>query len=404
MKILMLSGIYDEEIEQQVKENSKRYYDIAALSFERKLYSGFKNNGEDFIFLSAPFIGSFPDRYKKWYFRPNSNKTVNSIKYVPFNNVWGIRNISRTFHLKKEIKNFCMEQGAKGIVVYGPHVPFMETAKYAKQLDPQIQVCLIVPELSEFAVRDKKRKPLYRLLKPFDIKRVRKLYAYMDSYVLLTEQMKEYIPINHKPYFVVPGITVEPNVVLPSYEKRKNYITFTGNLNSEFGILNLLYAFEKIKRKDYMLIICGGGENEEKVREAARLNERIRYLGVVTQDRAREIIAESKIVVSPRTNVGEYTKYTFPSKMLEYMSSGGLVVSYDLDGMGNEIRQHLILAKDNSVDGLVEAIDRAINMDEKEAEKRRISTQEYLKDNVNAKVVTRRIKKMMVKNNEIIKE
>lgn len=51
--------------------------------------------------------------------------------------------------------------------------------------------------------------------------------------------------------------------------------------------------------------------------------------------------------MNPRTNDGEYTKYSFPSKTMEYLLSGKLVLMYKLDGVQDEYDQCLYYINGN---------------------------------------------------------
>ena len=168
MKVLLLCGVFAKENEKEIIENSKRAVEYSANIFQEKLIEGFEETVEDFSVLSAPFIGAYPIAYKQRVFK-GFQEEQNKYKYVHFNNIWGIRNFSRAKSLKTRLQEFIKDlDKEKLIVVYSPHTPFLEAAVYAKKKDPNIKICLIVPDLPQYMNLNKKKSLLYRIGKFFD--------------------------------------------------------------------------------------------------------------------------------------------------------------------------------------------------------------------------------------------
>lgn len=391
MKILFLCGIYDKTIEKKVKTNSISGYDIAALEFQRKLYNGLKNCYEDVEVLSAPYIGSFPNRYKKAYFNVKKANDITRIEYVPFCNIWGIRNFSRSYHLKKAINKFVnYDDEEKYIIIYAPHTPLMEAAAYAEKKDRRIKSSLIIPDLPQFQNIRSKRFSIYRIAKFFDIKKFYKLSNNINGFCLLTKKMEDYLYTSPKSIIVTPGI-IDKSYIKPFNENKKNQVVFAGNLRVDFGVLNLLNAFEGIEDKTVRLVIYGDGQAKNIVLERAKKDPRIEFRGNVGQDEVREELYRSKVSVSPRTNDGEYTKYSFPSKILEYLVCGTTVVSYSLDGMPEEMKKCIILCKSDSVESLRDALNDALNLSIDEQKRMWDYSKNYLLENIEAERLCRRI-------------
>ena len=150
IKILFLCGFFAKENEQEVLEQAKGRVEYSANIFQEKLIHGFQELGAEYNVLSAPFIGSYPNR-SSWKVFKGFSVPQKQCTYVGFNNIWGIRNFSRAKALKKAIKPFIEEDIVKKlIVVYSVHTPFLEAAIYAKKKDPRIKICLIVPDLPEY--------------------------------------------------------------------------------------------------------------------------------------------------------------------------------------------------------------------------------------------------------------
>ena len=65
--------------------------------------------------------------------------------------------------------------------------------------------------------------------------------------------------------------------------------------------------------------------------------------------------------LNPRKNEGEYTSFSFPSKILQYMSSGTPVLCYKLDGMDEKYGEYLFFVRRDET--LADAIHRVYRME-----------------------------------------
>lgn len=345
MKILFICGVYAEENEQEVLSNTKGYTEQSANIFQRKLIRGIEKNNVDFKVFSAPLIGAYPMRYTKSRFNGFAEKS-NKYEYVSFNNIWGIRNISRAYALKKAIKKYFKNETEEEflILVYCPHTPFLEAAAYAKSLKPKSKICLVVPDLPQYMNLNESGRGLYDFFKKFDIRHMEKHIAKVDSFVLLTEPMKDMLRVGERPYLVVEGIvddnSYQTNEVNADFNGIKR-IVYTGKMNKKFGIKELVNSFMRIEGAEYRLILCGDGDAREYVEKKAQEDERIEYKGMVTAKEAANYINMADVLVNPRPNNEEYTKYSFPSKNIDYLMTGKPVVAYMLDGMPEKYRDFL---------------------------------------------------------------
>ena len=168
-------------------------------------------------------------------------------------------------------------------------------------------------------------------------------------------------------------------------DSKKKIIYYAGTLNSEYGIETLTDAFMQIQGDEYELWICGDGDARETVEKAALADKRIRYYGFVDKEKADELRDLSDVLVNPRTNEGAYTKYSFPSKTIEYMLAAKPIIMYKLDGIPIEYDCFL-----NYVSG-VQPIDLAKKIvdvcvaDSKEAEERAHDGRKWILKNKNPK-------------------
>lgn len=381
MKVLFLCGVFAAENEAEIIAHAKRAVEYSANRFQEKLITGFWEQGYDCSVLSAPFIGAYPIGSNIMFFKGFQEKQ-DKYEYVNFCNIWGIRNASRASSLKARMDSFIEDEDEeKLIVVYSPHTPFLQAAVYAKKKDPRIKITIVVPDLPQYMNLNSKISILYKLGKKYDIAKFEKLLAEVDSFVVLTEPMKDVLKVGDRPCIVVEGI-VETDVFETNKQKKAllekeegiKYIVYTGKMNEKFGVKLLIDAFMLLDGAEYRLVLCGRGDQDAYIQEQCGKDSRIIALGQVTPDVAQEWVLKADVLVNPRPNNEEYTKYSFPSKNVEYLASGNPTVGYILRGMKPIYRDFMISVNE---DGLGAAIMRAMNTSEEELAGRAFKVREY---------------------------
>ena len=389
----MICGYFARENQAEVIAQARRPVEFSANLFQQKLIDGFSDVECDFSVLSAPFIGAFPNASSRFAFR-GFQQSVEGLDYVRFNNVWGWRNISRAAALKRAVKDFVRKDASqKLILVYSAHTPFLKAAIHAKKKDPRIRVCLMVPDLPEYMNLSTHRGLLYDVAKKYDIAAMTKLMKQVDSFVVLTEQMKERLPVCNKPCQVTEGIVSQIPQPLPTVEDGEKYVVYTGKLDAAFGVKALVDAMSLIQDPDLRLVLCGQGDSYDYAVQASGKDSRIRPMGQVSPETAAQWQRKAAVLINPRGNVGEYTKYSFPSKNVEYLLSGKPVAAYQLHGMPQCYREFLYLIDDDkpAVEAIQDALEQAVSDDPSHKEEKYRSFIRYAEQNLRAKRIAERI-------------
>ena len=108
-------------------------------------------------------------------------------------------------------------------------------------------------------------------------------------------------------------------------------------LYEKFGIMNLVNAFHSIPDANMQLQLCGYGDCADLIKEFSKNDSRIQYLGVVKRDTVLELQSKASLLINPRIPDGNpFTRYSFPSKTMEYFASGTPTLLYRLDGIPKE--------------------------------------------------------------------
>ena len=286
---------------------------------------------------------------------------------VKCTNLTVVKQICNFRPFKREIKKWInTDNGMKKVImIYTADSMPLELVKYAKKGCSKIESCCIIADLPEFD----SAKELHGIMKLYNDYKVHKsesMYNYIDKFVLLTKQMADKLNIK-VPFTVVEGIATNTDApadeTLSEQFKNDKYILYTGTLNYCFGIGVLVDAFSMMPDSDVKLIICGFGEAEELIREKQKTDDRIVFLGRVDRKQVLALQRNATVLVNPRQNNEEFTKYSFPSKNLEYLSAGVPVVAYKLDGIPDEYDEYLFYPDNDEVESLTLLLEKLCRMD-----------------------------------------
>lgn len=368
MNLIFLGGICAESQKRELNKICLGPVQTAAEALQWNIIKGLeKNIGRRLMILSAYFIGAYPKQCKKIMIKGFKwNKEDHDNAYtIPFLNLKIIQHFSKYYNLIKLFKTLKKEiiNGSVTIIIYSAYFPFLMFAKYIKNNYPGINICLVVPDLPEYMGLGSKNIWYHSLTALYTKRKVIELIKYVDCFVLLTEHMNEKINVFNKPYVVIEGmIGPQDSQIILKSEPEKKIILYSGTLQRKYGIIHLLEAFEHIKEDDYMLYICGEGEAKRDIINASQKDKRINYLGVLEREEVLELQRNCTILVNPRQNNEEYTKYSFPSKTMEYLQSGNPVIAYKLDGIPEEYDDYLIYAEGDSAKDLANSLERILNL------------------------------------------
>ena len=173
-------------------------------------------------------------------------------------------------------------------------------------------------------------------------------------------------------------------------------VLYTGTLNRELGIGELLTAFETIK--NCRLWLCGKGDMEQEAALAAEKHDNIHYFGFVSQQEALMLQKKADILINPRSGKGAFTRYSFPSKTLEYMRSGKPVVCYPLEGIPAEYADYLTYILREGADGIQQTIQSLLALTAEERHEIGMKAKEYALSEKNATVQCKRLMRFLRQN------
>ena len=390
-KFVFLGGMFYDGQEAEIGANSKSLPQTGANKLQWNLIKGFEQNLKAPLkLISALFLGDFPLGYKKAVIKTqefNHTDIAGHKDYsVGFLNLPIIKHIFRKNAIKRCINKNIASANTELAFGYSMSTPIVDNLLYIKKLNPLIKTCLIVPDLPEFMNVGGKKRPLFGFLKRIDTKRLYKKIKGIDYFVVISKYMPEKLGVHKNRCVVVEGIAdINGANTAKKVTDIKN-IVYTGALSEEYGIDTLVKSFSALKDEDIKLTLAGSG-SREYIENAQKNDNRIDYLGTVSNETARELQRGAYLLVNPRNSSDEYTKYSFPSKILEYMLSGTPVVTMALKGIPEEYYEHLIIVENS----LEETLKSALNMDMEELTLKGKNAMEFVKREKNAFAQTKKI-------------
>lgn len=334
---------------------------VAPFVFESLLLEGFRKNGADVDAVSFPMIPAFP-RSKKAFWgavKEQLNCGYHNT-WIPTINITGLKQLSQNIVsgqiIKKWIKKTQGEERA--VVIYSVYGPIASNViRYCKK--NHIKCYAIVPDLPRDMYANIKIGKLKKILTDYSVKKTLKIQGDFDGYIYLTEAMKDVINPD-APYTVVEGIA---NVHLNPPEIKEKAappaIMYAGALNEKYGLKNIMEAF-LLLRSEAQLWIFGAGDFEDAVVNYSKNNSKIKFFGRKSHDEVLAMERQATLLINARNVDDEFTKYSFPSKTIEYMASGTPLLTTRLAGIPEEYFSHCYSIPNNSIECLRDMMESAI--------------------------------------------
>ena len=371
MKLLFVTGLYPKKYIEYFRDQSYGNVQNAPNSFQWAVIDGLEKNGVDYSIVSYPFIPSFPINYKSPYTQSFNIEYEGKLigRSARFCTVLALKVISIQRSLERYIASWLNEiyshnSDEKVIVLtYSDYSPFLNAVRKIKAKYPKVILASIITDMPDDMMHFSNNKHLIKRIQcHFEAKKVRSLHKYIDKFILLTSAMTERIPESYGNYCVVEGIAIpkewedsEQSTVLKS-------VLYAGTLQEFSGVRELIKAFTLTTSKDYRLVICGKGALTSFIEDAARHDERIVYKGMVSHEEVLKLQSEATVLINPRTPDCIITRYSFPSKTMEYLISGTPMIGYKLEGMPDEYFNYFYTIDELGIKSLSNKLDEVLSL------------------------------------------
>lgn len=399
MNILFLGQYYPPRLLHTFIEDTGGKVGFSNHNFEKSLIKGFASQKDVCLkIITVPLAFSYPRSNKRAHinreeFREHNCDAV-SIGYC---NLIGINSFHKVWNLKREIRKLLRDfpEGEIHVVVNTPsYVLLAALFEAIKNHRSRIKTTVIVPDVPECMTgMDHHNFLAAKILNHFD--RATARYSSMcDKFVYLTSQMNDFYKRPSSEFMVMEGLIDDDKVEITSptpLSKDKEIILYAGTLRRIFGVMNLVEVFANGNFSNCELWICGAGECAAEIEQAARKNPNIKFFGLVSQDEALHLQSKATILANPRGAEGEYTKYSFPSKTIEYLLAGKTLIMNRLPGIPEEYDQFIIYPESETVEAWIDSLNNIFSMDEASRNKKAAEARQFIIDHKTAKTQCARI-------------
>jgi glycosyltransferase involved in cell wall biosynthesis len=390
MKAIYLASLSSKRVIEKISANTGLNPGYAVQKFSNLIVKGLIKNGVDTMALTSIPVNR---RFSKKIFWRLSNETEEGIyyHYIPFINVPYIRHICLVVYTFFYVLLWgSTNRKDKFILMDVLNVSICTAAVLACKLN-RLHCIGVVTDMPGLIVgaSGANSKNKYSLASKVSY---RYLHSF-DSYVLLTQQMNSIINKKNRPYIVMEGLC-DSNI----QQNNENYcdinvksILYAGGLHERYGLKMLTDAFMSLLDINYRLIIYGSGPFVEELKKDMKKDSRIEYRGVAPNEEVMKAEYAASVLVNPRPTKEDFTKYSFPSKNIEYMSTGRPLLTTKLPGMPEEYYPYVYMFETESLDGYRKTLKEVLEKDYDELAQKGREAQSWVLKNKNNVVQTRRI-------------
>lgn len=354
MEIIFVGSTVDRKTLKNLPDAS-----VAGNKMELGFIKGFLSNGINTIGISAETHGMWKFNGRPIYVKEKYLKDdCASLYTVPYFNLPVIKQYSIYRSIYKKVRHEIYKRKAKNnnkddiiLVVYNTMTIFAEPVlKAAKK-----EECKCVAIVADLPIKNKKN-----IIRRLEDQRQEAYISKFDGLIPLTKYIvDDFAP--GKPYCIVeagcnPSDYRKTNVISGNLSKR---VVFSGTLNELSGIDLILNAMKYVS-PSIELDIYGDGPYRKIVEDATQNQKNVNYYGKVSNDEMISIQKKASLLVCPRYSDTYTTKYTFPSKVLEYICAGVPVLSNRLQGIPLEYEDYITFSKSEDPKDWAESIDTIV--------------------------------------------
>lgn len=384
MQILYVSTSCSQRLANKLFEETHRDPGFQIVKFTRLLLEGICHNSacvESLCGISA--------RTKRFFWK-EPNEVINNVKYqyIPFVNLIFIRQLCVQIgaFFKTTSWIFRTRKHAQNRIII--HDVLANSACSGSKLAADIwkvPTCALVTDMPGLSAIEKaqNKKGYYNHFLHTRTKQILRRINSYSSYILLTEQMNSVINTNHRPYVIMEGLVdtsaqLAPSTIAKTFPR---VILYAGALVEQYGVKAMVDAVLQSSHTDIELHLYGDDKDSgfaNYIRSCAARDKRIVYKGVAKNEDIVKAEQSASLLVNPRFTNQEITKYSFPSKNMEYMVSGTPLLTTCLPGMPEEYNDYVYLFDNETTEGYAKKIDEIMNLSPEELQCKGKAAKEFV--------------------------
>ncbi len=336
---------------------------IATHLFSWKLFNSIKFFNDNLYIISTRPITDFPNNSSKINYKKKWKYDFHSINEIFFINIPLLKTLTLI------ISSFCYsliwffktnKNNRNCVFLDNYQLPYLIVGYIFSKFCRIPIICVLTdpPNMNYKFIRDSKIKSLFRKLNSIFSNY---FLSKLDGVIAVTKYLAlEYCP-NSK-HLIIEAIG-EGNPNPKKISSEKFVIIYSGGISLQYGIRNLLEAFIDLKYVDLELWFYGRGDAEALINDFSKIDYRIKYKGCVSNDFIKKAQAEANLLINPRPITLADGKFSFPSKILEYIESGTPALVTKLIGIPDEYNEFLFFFDSSNKEDIKSKITEIYKMD-----------------------------------------
>lgn len=402
MKILYISSIpskkqfdYGKKMLKPDIDSVKYGMQESGYKFHHLIQEGIISNTDNEIYsiVGRPITRKC---YKGFYWK-NETEYLDKITYdhIGFLNIPVIKNIMICLACFFKTINWIQKnkQQEKAIIIdaaYITVIPFINLATKLKKCKKITIACDIYSYMAPVDdARDNKNK-IHKIIS----KIMKKNYEKMDGFVFLTEAMNQVLNYKNKPYIVMEGLVdINMKISENSLKKKnkKDIIMYAGAIREKYGLKKLVEGYMNYKNDNSELWIYGAGDYVPEIKKFSQKDKRIKYFGIIPNNEIIKKELEVTVLINPRSANLEFTKYSFPSKNMEYMVSGTPIITSKLPGMPNEYLDYVYTIDGDESKDITNALTKVLKIPNNKLHDKGLEAKKFVLEKKNNIIQAKRI-------------
>lgn len=217
-----------------------------------------------------------------------------------------------------------------------------------------------------------------------------------DAYILFTEEMRRRVGIESAPCLVMEGMFNTDGLEIQTWPSlNRPVIAHAGTLDRQLGISLLLESFARVQDPSAELWLIGSGDMNQEIERQATRDLRIHFFGFQPRPRVYQLLCQARLLINLRDPTEDFTRYSFPSKLFEFLATGVPVASTRLRGIPDAYFRYMIPISSLDPSEIAKAMEAILAEDPASLRERGQLGRHYVIDHKTPKAQSQRVVEFM---------
>ncbi|WP_144924304.1 glycosyltransferase [Halorubrum salsamenti] len=187
-----------------------------------------------------------------------------------------------------------------------------------------------------------------------------------------------------------PSVGLPEDLPTVEYDESKTVVMYAGKFDRLRGVHTYINMIEEYRGEKCEFWISGWGPEEEinKIEKEINLinNDDVTFFGQLPFSEYKRCCVQADVLINPQDPDNLLSKYTFPSKILDFLSSETIIITTDMADLKSEMSDVLII-DGKSPESLSKTLDHALKMDENSINRQKNNGQQWIRDHCDHKKI-----------------